>query len=162
MWQSSLSASKGRFCLDPSKIRAGSHKIGKWQCDKGEDHGGAYAVYARTLQGRGCPYCANKKLSATNSLVNFPAVFKEFHPTKNGFAMAHYGKRPYETSVLVVVRALRRHEWQRAVYLRTQYKSRCPRVQGKHERAKRLLSEDFRRGSSTFRRGNRNEVEKIS
>ena len=92
--------------VDPSKIRAGSHKIGKWQCDKGEDHVWCVPVYARTLQGRGCPYCANKKLSATNSLVNFPAVFKEFHPTKNGFAMAHDGKRPYETSVLVVVRAL--------------------------------------------------------
>jgi len=39
----------------------------------------------RVKNGSGCPYCAGKKVSVTNSLqLTFPEVARELHPSKNG------------------------------------------------------------------------------
>jgi hypothetical protein len=39
----------------------------------------------RALHGQGCPFCAGKRASVTNSLAAFfPKVAAEWHPTKNG------------------------------------------------------------------------------
>ena len=40
---------------------------------------------SRTAGGNGCPYCAGKEVSITNSLASlFPDIAAEWHPTKNG------------------------------------------------------------------------------
>ena len=69
--------------LIPEDIVSGSHKKYWWKCSKGEDHNWRATVLDRT-KGPGCPFCNNKLLSKTNSLLNYPELVKEFHPTKNG------------------------------------------------------------------------------
>lgn len=70
--------------LNPYEISPGSRKNVFWICEKGSDHIWSAVIDSR-VRGRGCPYCANKKVSVTNSLATkFPEIAKEWHPTKNG------------------------------------------------------------------------------
>jgi hypothetical protein len=69
--------------LSPDKISYRSSKKVWWKCSKGSDHEWLAFIYSRTT-GRGCPFCAGKKVSVTNSLATlFPQIAKEWHPTKN-------------------------------------------------------------------------------
>ena len=72
--------------LTPEKIIAGSNKKVWWKCDKGPDHEWQTRILHRTGKSKsGCPFCANKKVSVTNSLAAlFPEIAKEWHPIKNG------------------------------------------------------------------------------
>lgn len=73
--------------LSPDKIVAGSMKHVWWRCPKGLDHEWQASVVNRTKKDspRGCPFCAGKKLSVTNSLASLlPDVASQWHPTKNG------------------------------------------------------------------------------
>jgi hypothetical protein len=66
------------------KVIFGSRRKVWWKCNKGPDHEWRTQVYMR-VSGRGCPYCAGKKVSVTNSLASlYPEIAKEWHPTKNG------------------------------------------------------------------------------
>lgn len=141
--------------MEPSLIRAGSHKNATWRCDIGPDHVWDMAIFQRTLNNEGCPFCGNKRLSVTNSLANFPDVWREFHPFKNGLLIAD--------AIIARTRqicwwlcAVCKHEWQRQVYLRTQHNSKCPRCKGKRERARQLLALDFRAGRRTNMEAKRN------
>jgi hypothetical protein len=70
--------------LTPSKVTAGSEKHVWWKCPEGPDHEWQARVADRS-RGRGCPFCAGKKVSVTNSLATlFPELANEWHPTKNG------------------------------------------------------------------------------
>jgi very-short-patch-repair endonuclease/cytochrome c-type biogenesis protein CcmH/NrfF len=54
-----------------------------WKCKAG--HEWEAAIYSRSKNGRGCPYCANQRISSNNSLaVRNPTLAKEWHATKNG------------------------------------------------------------------------------
>jgi hypothetical protein len=67
------------------KIVAGSGKKYWWRCDKGPDHVWEAAVGSRTRDGRGCPCCSGRRLSATNSLVTlYPEVATQLDPKLNG------------------------------------------------------------------------------
>src|SRR5262249_55679307 len=71
--------------LTPDKIPPGSGKRVWWRCPKGPDHEWRATVDNRTILQRGCPYCAGKLASITNSLASlFPAIAAQWHPTKNG------------------------------------------------------------------------------
>eukprot|EP00899_Mesostigma_viride_P027014 jgi/Mesvir1/7498/Mv25822-RA.1 len=71
--------------VDGSKILAGTHKKFWWKCNKGPDHEWQATVNHRTSHGSGCPCCAGRQLSITNSLTaKFPQIAAELHPTKNG------------------------------------------------------------------------------
>jgi hypothetical protein len=70
--------------LTPSQVLAGSHKKVWWQCLERSEHEW-YAQIKQRSQGTGCPYCANSKVSLTNSLAShYPDLAKQWHPTKNG------------------------------------------------------------------------------
>ena len=73
--------------LTPDKVVAGSMKQFWWRCPNGPDHEWQASSANRTKKDspRGCPFCAGKKVSVTNTLAAlFPAVAAEWHPTKNG------------------------------------------------------------------------------
>ncbi len=70
--------------LTPFKVTRGSHKRAWWQCSIYPEHIWQTAVSHR-VNGTGCPYCANQKVSITNSLATIrPDLIKEWHPSKNG------------------------------------------------------------------------------
>src|SRR5437660_7458931 len=71
--------------LTPDQVIPGSAKKVWWQCANYLDHEWLASVVKRTAEGQGCPFCAGKRISATNSLAClFPGVAGQWHPTKNG------------------------------------------------------------------------------
>ena len=69
--------------LGPADVVAGTNRPAWWRCASG--HEWRAVVCSRSRLGAGCPYCANLRVSATNSLAaRFPALAREWHPTKNG------------------------------------------------------------------------------
>jgi hypothetical protein len=56
-----------------------------WSCPVGLDHVWQEFTYTRVTRERGCPFCANARVSVTNSLaVRAPRVAEQWHPTRNG------------------------------------------------------------------------------
>ena len=71
--------------LTPDKVVAGSEKKAWWKCPNGSDHEWDASIRHRAVDGSGCPFCAGKKPSVTNSLTSlYPEIVKQWHPTKNG------------------------------------------------------------------------------
>jgi hypothetical protein len=71
--------------LSPHEITPNSNKSVWWLCDKGADHEWKAQVVSRTARGTGCPVCAGKKVTPSNSLkVLNPDLSKEWHIELNG------------------------------------------------------------------------------
>lgn len=70
--------------LDPNKLTEGSNKKVWWICLK--NHNYKQSINRRTSRGYSCPYCSgHKALSGYNDFATkYPAIAKEWHPTKNG------------------------------------------------------------------------------
>lgn len=100
--------------LTPEAVTPGSNKKAWWRCERGHEW---RAVIASRHAGAGCPYCANKAVSAANSLAaRLPALAAEWHPRRNGGALASSvvpgsGKRAWWLCA-------RGHEFEAAVYKR--------------------------------------------
>ena len=70
--------------LTPRDVTIRSGKTVWWKCPKGPDHRWQCTVDQRT-RGRGCPFCAGKRVSVTNSLARRrPDIAREWHPVRNG------------------------------------------------------------------------------
>lgn len=69
--------------LTPDSVTRGSKLKIWWVCPVGHEY--QSMLITRCVQGSGCSYCSgNKTLTGFNDLATkFPAVAKEFHPTKN-------------------------------------------------------------------------------
>lgn len=107
--------------LTPFHVTFGSNKKAWWKCEKG--HEWEASTWNRH-KGRGCPYCANKKVCIDNCLATLnPEIAKQWHPTKNGTLT------PYD----VVVGSYKKvwwmcaegHEWEATVYRRAKHSSNC-------------------------------------
>lgn len=71
--------------LTPSTVFAGSSEKFWWKCAFVPSHVWVADIASRTGRSHGCPYCQGTKVSAARSLKRtFPAVAKQWHPTKNG------------------------------------------------------------------------------
>jgi hypothetical protein len=72
--------------LTPWDVAPHAGRRVSWKCSRGPDHEWQVSVGARTRGATtGCPFCANKRLSVTNSLAAlYPAVAGQWHPKKNG------------------------------------------------------------------------------
>ena len=74
--------------LTPDDVTAGSRTKRWWVCDKGPDHRWKAAPGTRTnpsVNFPGCPFCAGKKVSVTNSLkARFPDIADEWDYEHNG------------------------------------------------------------------------------
>jgi len=117
--------------LFPDEVSYGSHRLIWWKCSKGRDHEWRVAPHGRTTRERGCPYCANRMVSVTNSLGTLaPDLAREWHPTRN---------RPL-TPALVIAKSHRQvwwrctkkrtHVWRARISNRWWSRSRCPYCSG--------------------------------
>lgn len=67
--------------LTPWQVVDNTNKKAWWLCEKG--HEWQALIYSRTA-GCGCPYCANRRVDAANSLAAVdPALARQWHPLKN-------------------------------------------------------------------------------
>ena len=69
--------------ISPDQVLAGSTKKYVWKCGKG--HTWSASIYDR-IHGRGCPYCANRKVwPGFNDLASaYPQLSVQWHKEKNG------------------------------------------------------------------------------
>jgi hypothetical protein len=111
--------------LTPWDVAAGSSRRVWWKCPNGEDHAWETAVHARTVPPRGCPFCANRRVSKTNSLATrFPKIAREWHPTKNGALTP--ADVVATTHKYAWWRCAFGHDWRTAIDLRTDRLTGCP------------------------------------
>jgi hypothetical protein len=70
--------------ITPDLVSIGSGKQYWWHCAEGPDHVWQASVSNRAY-GRGCPFCAGKRRSITNSLATLqPALASQWHGSLNG------------------------------------------------------------------------------
>ncbi len=122
----------------PGQVRYGHRRKVWWKCSNGPDHEWQSTpnnmIKSQTWQSKagGCPFCAGKKVSVTNSLATRnPKAAARWHPTKNGEL----------TPDRVVAGSYRKvwwkcpngpdHEWLAAIYsITTRHTSGCPFCHG--------------------------------
>jgi hypothetical protein len=70
--------------LSPKNFTSKSSKSKVWwKCEKGDDHEWQTTI-ANISNGNNCPFCANRKISKTNSFLNLnPSLAKEWDKEKN-------------------------------------------------------------------------------
>ncbi|MBW2257144.1 MAG: zinc-ribbon domain-containing protein, partial [Deltaproteobacteria bacterium] len=115
--------------LRPRDLASKSGRSVWWRCSEGPDHTWL-ATVANRVNGTGCPACAGKQVSVTNSLAtHFPEVAAEWHPTKNGDltpdqVVAGSSKKAWWTCSVGPD-----HEWQASIVNRTKGRG-CPMCRG--------------------------------
>ena len=75
--------------LTPHDVAYGSNVKRWWVCEKGHDHEWEAAPADRT-SGRGCPFCAGRRVADSNRLsTNYPHLVADWHPTRNAELTPH-------------------------------------------------------------------------
>mgnify|MGYP001379519275 CR=1 FL=1 len=70
--------------LKPTHLTSSSHKRVWWTCPNGHKYQNSPNQRTGRKKISGCPFCAGKKVNATNSLATLrPDLVKEWHPQKN-------------------------------------------------------------------------------
>jgi hypothetical protein len=120
---------KNRFTT-PDDVCSSSNKTFWWKCSKGHEYS---ATINNRSNGKGCPFCANRKVCLDNCLATLrPDLAKEWHPTKN-----------LPVTPLEVLSSIKKevwwkcskgHEWQATINSRNGGKG-CPEC-GKAQRIK--------------------------
>ena len=71
----------------PEQIVAGSNRMVWWRCRVASDHTWRATPNNRSRKDQGCPYCAGRNPSVTNSLASLcPEIAKEFDDEANGIS----------------------------------------------------------------------------
>ncbi len=112
--------------LTPEKITGASAKKVWWKCGKGPDHEWTAQVKKRTLLNRGCPSCAGRQISVTNSVSAVkPALIKEWDYTKNDFGPEDVVAGSHK-KIWWKCDEGPDHEWQTTAVYRTSRERNCP------------------------------------
>ncbi|MCB9772233.1 MAG: hypothetical protein H6754_06745 [Candidatus Omnitrophica bacterium] len=107
--------------LTPADVKPGSNKKVWWICAKG--HEWESTVSARNV-GRGCPYCAGKKVNEGNCLrTTSPELANQWHPLKNGKKTPDNVTSGSAKKIWWLCK--KGHEWEAQVYDRNKGKG-CP------------------------------------
>lgn len=110
----------------PWDVPCRSNKLLWWKCPAGPDHEWAAKASDRSLGG-GCPYCAGRLASVTNSLATtFPAVAAQWHETKNGRLTPDQVAAGTQQAAWWKCAAGHDHEWPAQVASRTRIGTGCP------------------------------------
>ena len=119
--------------LTAYQVTIASHTKIWWTCPIGPDHEWQARVAARTRKKRsGCPCCAGKKFSVTNSLATVsPGIAAQWHPTRNGSLMSDRIIVGSNRSVWWKCSEGPDHEWYATVRSRRYSKASCPFCSGR-------------------------------
>ena len=117
--------------LLPSEVSYGSNRPIWWRCAAGRDHEWRVAPKHRTGRGRGCPFCAGRRVSTTNSLATLaPALAREWHPTKNGKLTPRDTVAAARKEVWWRCSQAEEHVWRARISNRRSRRSGCPYCSG--------------------------------
>ena len=114
--------------LYPEKVNFGSKKIVWWKCDVADDHIWKGSINSRTSHGgRGCPFCAGKRVSKTNRLSeNYPEIVQQWHPSLNKNLKPNDIISGSSKKVWWKCDIADDHIWKASIVNRTQKDSGCP------------------------------------
>jgi len=120
-----------------------------WKCEKGEDHEWKAVIYERTRttgSANRCPFCANRKLSVTNSLeAKNPELAKQFYVEKNKMTARDViasRKSKDDKKMWWICSENPNHEWLQYVAVRHNQNSGCPGCKHKWEsRTTKIIEE---------------------
>ena len=126
--------------LTPADVTRGSKRKVWWRCEHG--HEWQAPVHERT-NGKGCPYCAHRRLGEDNTLAALrPDLARQWHPTKN---------RPLKPDRVFPAAAHRvwwrceqGHEWQATINSRSHLGTGCPYCSGRRVPRERSLARHHR------------------
>jgi len=112
------------------QIASSSSKKVWWFCRKGPDHEWQATPANRTGRGSGCPACAGKQISVTNSLLGLhPDIAKQWDRVRNG------ALTPSEVSahskLTVSWRCKKGHSWRQSIRKRVKSPVECWECAGK-------------------------------
>lgn len=119
--------------LLPENFSYGSNKEVWWLC-KVCNRTWKDSICHRTIENRGCRYCAGKEATEENCLANsFPELINEWHPVKNGNLTPKDFTKCSGRKVWWICREKNcEHSWEMEISYRTGYhKSGCPACVGK-------------------------------
>jgi hypothetical protein len=113
--------------IEPADVVAASKREVWWRCPAAPDHRWSAPIANRAVRGAGCPFCANRALTRSNSLAAVaPAVARLWHPTKNAPLTPRDvlagGRRAYWWQCELVSS----HVWRATVGKRLLAAKRCP------------------------------------
>jgi len=115
--------------LNPEEYLPYSSKRVWWRCGKG--HNWQSRIADRSRKKNGCPYCSGRLACDDNCLLTlFPAIAKEWHPTKNG-GLTSKDITP-GSDKKVWWRCREGHSWVANVWHRTGRASGCPYCSGRY------------------------------
>lgn len=114
--------------LTPDQIPAGSEKRHWWKCLKGPDHEWPTSPAKRTAaDATNCPFCANHKVSVTNSLATVaPNIASQWHPTKNQTVIPHDVLSGSHKKYWWKCPVADNHDWLTSIKSRTEQQTGCP------------------------------------
>ena len=126
--------------LTPAGVTPGSKRRVWWRCRAG--HEWQAPVHERS-SGRGCPYCAHRRLAPDNNLAALkPELAAEWHPTRN---------RPLTPETVfpaaahkVWWRCPHGHQWEATINSRSHLGTGCPYCSGRRVTKERSLASNFR------------------
>lgn len=97
-----------------------------WRCSKDKEHVWRARLSDRVQKKSGCPFCAGRKLSSSNSLIEcFPALAAEIHPELN--QSIEVSSLTANSTKKIFWLAKCGHVWQAQVRLRTKRGYGCPK-----------------------------------
>jgi uncharacterized Zn-finger protein len=123
--------------LTPGKVVPHTNIKVWWVCDKGHEYEATVGNRNRP-KGRGCPYCAGRKVMKEESLAaTHPELAAEWHPVKNG-SLTPWQVRQSQWKK-VWWKCAKGHEWAMPPARRTRQKQNrdCPYCAGKEKGAKK-------------------------
>lgn len=127
--------------LTPRDVVVGSVRRVWWKCPGGPDHEWRARIFTRTVAGAGCPCCAGRQLSVTNSLATkAPELAAEWHPSRNG-ALRPSELVAYSTRLVWwKCSAADDHCWRETPNVRLSHRYGCPYCSGKRVTASNSLA----------------------
>jgi len=109
--------------LTSAEVTPGSQRRRWWICPEAPDHVWQATPANRTGRNSGCPACAGKQVSVTNSLARlFPKIAREWDKEKNEDRPSDVTSK---SSKLVWWKCTHGHSWQQTVYERTGRNRSC-------------------------------------
>ena len=135
------------FEWDPTTLVSGSNQERFWECPKGHPPFlQKVKLKVKAGAGKGCPYCAGKKVLPEESLqARFPDIAAQWHPTKNGDLKPDQIAIKSNKKIWWQCQKFEDHIWNTPVYVRTRSGGTgCPDCGGTNQSSKpemRILSE---------------------
>ncbi|MDD5068968.1 MAG: zinc-ribbon domain-containing protein [Candidatus Pacebacteria bacterium] len=117
--------------LTPRNFLPSSHQKIWWQCPNNHHHEWEATIDSRNRGGHGCPYCSGNRVSKDNCLATvFPALARQWHPTKNGKLTPQDFVVGSHKKVWWLCPKNNEHEWETTIGGRSR-ETGCPYCSGK-------------------------------